>query len=65
MDREFVFFFFFFLNCVQVEEKADLLRGLVGYLRERHSFCLYCGALFDGPEDLAENCPGPTEEDHE
>jgi hypothetical protein len=35
------------------------------YLRERYSYCMFCGCQFDDDEDLTANCPGPTEEDHE
>ncbi|EIW82229.1 hypothetical protein CONPUDRAFT_136758 [Coniophora puteana RWD-64-598 SS2] len=43
----------------------DRLRELLAYLRDRYSYCLWCGTEYDGSEDLAANCPGPTEEEHD
>jgi hypothetical protein len=46
------------------EEAVARLAELVAYLRARH-YCVFCGARFDGEADMAANCPGPSEEDHE
>ncbi|KAI9317381.1 hypothetical protein BX666DRAFT_1877308 [Dichotomocladium elegans] len=42
----------------------DRLERLVGYLRTEHMYCFWCGAKYDDQQDLAENCPGPEEDDH-
>ncbi|KAI8468044.1 MAG: G-patch domain-containing protein [Monoraphidium minutum] len=41
------------------------LAALVEYLRASHGYCLFCGAVFQGAEDMAAHCPGPGEEDHD
>ncbi|KAI9494462.1 hypothetical protein BDB00DRAFT_818143 [Zychaea mexicana] len=53
----------------EVEELRSLpldkrLTRLVDYLRDKHSYCFWCGAKYDNAQDLAENCPGPGEDDH-
>lgn len=34
------------------------------YLRETHSYCLYCGHQYQSVESLKEECPGKNEDDH-
>ncbi|OLP81606.1 Methyltransferase-like protein 13 [Symbiodinium microadriaticum] len=41
------------------------LTELLGYLRRSHCYCLYCGCVFESASDLARNCPGVTEMEHE
>ncbi|CAE7761824.1 Gpatch11, partial [Symbiodinium sp. CCMP2456] len=41
------------------------LTELLGYLRRSHCYCLYCGCVFESVSDLARNCPGVTEMEHE
>jgi len=41
------------------------LNKVLTYLREKHFYCYYCSIKFDGTEDMAKSCPGPTEQDHE
>eukprot|EP00439_Symbiodinium_sp_Y106_P027590 s3771_g3.t1 len=50
------------------------LTELLGYLRRSHcgsvcddfqGYCLYCGCVFESASDLARNCPGVTEMEHE
>ena len=45
-----------------VSEKLGLL---LTYLRLEHFYCLYCGISYNDEEDMAQNCPGPTKEDHD
>ncbi|KAG0214638.1 hypothetical protein BGX28_001676 [Mortierella sp. GBA30] len=45
-------------------EDSEKIEKIVQYLRVEHSYCFWCSAQYDGPEDLAENCPGETEDDH-
>ncbi|KAI1320633.1 hypothetical protein EDD11_000156 [Mortierella claussenii] len=45
-------------------ELPEKLEAVVQYLRDKHSYCFWCSALYNGPDDLAENCPGETEDDH-
>lgn len=50
------------------EEKEDpfeRLKVLTEYLRQHHHYCIWCAIRFDGDEDMATNCPGPTREDHD
>ncbi|KAF9928949.1 hypothetical protein BGZ65_005996 [Modicella reniformis] len=46
---------------LEVPEKLD---KVVQYLRDEYNYCFWCASQYDGPEDLVENCPGETEDDH-
>ncbi|KAF9097146.1 hypothetical protein BGX29_008199 [Mortierella sp. GBA35] len=46
---------------LEIHEK---LEKVVAYLRNEHSYCFWCSAQYDGPEDISENCPGESEDDH-
>ncbi|KAF9135865.1 hypothetical protein BGW39_010680 [Mortierella sp. 14UC] len=46
---------------LEIHEK---LEEVVAYLRKEHSYCFWCSAQYDGPEDISENCPGESEDDH-
>ena len=46
------------------DPEEDLVR-VHGYLRETYFFCCFCGARYDDAADLAANCPGPSEEEHD
>ena len=46
---------------VSVGERLD---AVIGHLRAKHHYCLWCGCAFDGERDLEANCPGPSEGDH-
>ena len=35
------------------------------YLRDRYSYCLFCGCQYEDQEDMTSCCPGINEEDHE
>lgn len=35
------------------------------YVRSTHNYCIWCGYSFTSVEDLDENCPGLTREDHD
>ncbi|XP_068597495.1 G patch domain-containing protein 11 [Brachionichthys hirsutus] len=43
----------------------DKLQILTSYLRGVHFYCIWCGATYNGEEDLCGNCPGDTAADHE
>ncbi|KAG0363814.1 hypothetical protein BC939DRAFT_531711 [Gamsiella multidivaricata] len=45
-------------------EMPEKLAKVVQHLRDEHLYCFWCSAQYSDPEDLAENCPGPTEDDH-
>ncbi|KAF9933592.1 hypothetical protein FBU30_005031 [Linnemannia zychae] len=45
-------------------EIYDKLKEVVAYLRSEHSYCFWCSAQYDGPDDISENCPGESEDDH-
>ena len=42
----------------------EQLSLLLSFLREEHMYCLYCGCVFESRGQMAEGCPGPSEEDH-
>ncbi|KAI4491677.1 hypothetical protein M0804_003069 [Polistes exclamans] len=44
-----------------VNEKLDILTK---YLRGKYFYCIWCGVLFDNEDDLRDNCPGCTRNDH-
>jgi len=56
--------FYGYLSKFSSEEQTDRLKQLLIYLRTRHSYCYYCGALYDDVEQLEKMCPGLTEEEH-
>ena len=43
----------------------EALQDILGYLRERYCYCLYCGCKYDDSQDMARNCPGLAEADHD
>lgn len=49
----------------EFEEVLRRLDAVLAHLREQHFYCFYCGCAFNDADDLAQNCPGPSEEDHE
>ncbi|XP_015592305.1 G patch domain-containing protein 11 [Cephus cinctus] len=53
----------------EVQEQEELaasekLEILTKYLRDKYSYCLWCGAAYDDEDDLRDNCPGTTRDDH-
>lgn len=46
-------------------EPFEKLVSLTMYLRKTHQYCIWCGTKFDDDQDIADNCPGETAEDHE
>src|SRR5579862_2133842 len=40
------------------------MEEVLSYMREKYFYCFWCGCAYDSAEDLADNCPGLTEEDH-
>jgi hypothetical protein len=43
---------------------AEKLSVAAAYLREGHFYCLYCGHQYDSIDELREECPGESEDDH-
>ncbi|KAH9853772.1 hypothetical protein C2E23DRAFT_915181 [Lenzites betulinus] len=43
----------------------DRLTLVLDYLRRRYAYCFWCGTQYDGPEDMASNCPGEDEDAHD
>ncbi|KAI0079655.1 RNA-binding domain-containing protein [Panus rudis PR-1116 ss-1] len=43
----------------------DRLTLVLEYLRRRYAYCFWCGTEYENQEDLAENCPGSEEDDHD
>ena len=46
-------------------EASTRLKLTLEHLRKAHHYCIFCGCQYDDEEDLATNCPGETEEDHD
>lgn len=44
-----------------VNEKLEILTK---YLRKKYFYCIWCGAAYNDDDDLRENCPGNTRNDH-
>ncbi|KAG0353293.1 hypothetical protein BG005_007406 [Podila minutissima] len=42
----------------------EKLEKVVRYLRQEHSYCFWCSAQYYGQQDLEENCPGESEDNH-
>lgn len=42
-------------------EKFDILTK---YLRKKYFYCIWCGMKFNDEDDLRDNCPGSTRNDH-
>ncbi|CAL9120914.1 unnamed protein product [Musa textilis] len=40
------------------------LHDILTKLRDEHRYCLYCGYQYESSEELATDCPGPSDEDH-
>ncbi|CAO3700572.1 unnamed protein product [Rhizopus microsporus] len=49
------------LKSLPLEEKIE---RLTSYLREKYFYCFWCKAKYADKEDLDENCPGLSEDDH-
>uniref|UniRef100_A0A8R1TMH5 G patch domain-containing protein 11 n=1 Tax=Onchocerca volvulus TaxID=6282 RepID=A0A8R1TMH5_ONCVO len=45
-------------------EIIGLLTELTRYLRSVHYYCVWCGAQYNSEEELKNNCPGGTREEH-
>ncbi|XP_014676304.1 PREDICTED: G patch domain-containing protein 11-like [Priapulus caudatus] len=41
-------------------EPKEKLEYLTCYLRNRHTYCLWCGTTYTDQEDMKQNCPGDT-----
>ncbi|CAI5451954.1 unnamed protein product [Caenorhabditis angaria] len=51
-------------TAIDEDSLRDRLEQITNYLRTGHFYCVWCGSLFDSPEDLEENCPGDTRHAH-
>ncbi|XP_040382747.1 G patch domain-containing protein 11 [Oryza brachyantha] len=40
------------------------LQNILAKLRGEHYYCLYCGCKYESAEALANECPGPNEDEH-
>ena len=47
------------------EEMEAKLTRLLEHTRGRYYYCPFCGISYDDETDLRQNCPGPTEQDHQ
>ncbi|KAG1755883.1 hypothetical protein EDB19DRAFT_438571 [Suillus lakei] len=43
----------------------DRLKLLLDYLREKYSYCFWCGTQYEDAVDIEQGCPGPEEDDHD
>ncbi|KOX69834.1 Coiled-coil domain-containing protein 75 [Melipona quadrifasciata] len=48
-------------DSLSVDEKLEILTK---YLREKYFYCIWCGVAFLDEDDLRDNCPGSTRNDH-
>lgn len=46
-------------------EASTRLKLTLDHLRKAHHYCLFCGCQYEDEEDLTNNCPGETEEEHD
>lgn len=50
----------------EIEIPSDeMLKIITEYLRTEYLFCTWCGITFENPDDLSQNCPGNTRDDHD
>ncbi|KIY72921.1 hypothetical protein CYLTODRAFT_343206 [Cylindrobasidium torrendii FP15055 ss-10] len=45
-------------------QARDRLELVVGYLRDRYRYCYWCGCQFKSDDEMASECPGPSEDEH-
>ncbi|KAF9221865.1 hypothetical protein BS17DRAFT_219057 [Gyrodon lividus] len=43
----------------------DRLSLVITYLRDKYTYCFWCGTQYEDERDLKGNCPGPDEDDHD
>lgn len=47
------------------EEEAETLLAITEHLRTKYFYCHWCGCRYDDKDELEEECPGNSAEDHE
>jgi len=47
---------------LQAQDRLDLV---LSYLRERHSYCFWCGVKYENDEEMESQCPGVNEDAHD
>jgi len=52
------------LELWQTLSDAEKLSVATAYVREGHFYCLYCGHQYSSANELREECPGESEDDH-
>jgi hypothetical protein len=45
--------------------KEEQLETLVKYLRDTYNYCIWCGVTYESLQDMEQDCPGKTYNDHE
>jgi hydroxylamine reductase (hybrid-cluster protein) len=45
-------------------DDIEKLEILTKYLRKKYFYCIWCGTEFNNEDDLRDNCPGDTRNDH-
>ncbi|KAG4408722.1 hypothetical protein JTP64_002028 [Candida tropicalis] len=48
----------------EIDDPGETLSKLLDYLRERHSYCWYCGVKYANEADLNQHCPGKERSVH-
>lgn len=48
-------------DSLPIDEKLEILTK---YLREKYFYCIWCGVAYQDEDDLRDNCPGCTRNDH-
>lgn len=49
-------------EALSVDEQLTVV---CSYLRNQHFYCLFCGHQYDSSQQVLEECPGETEDDHD
>jgi len=52
------------LELWQTLSDAEKLSVATAYLRESHFYCLYCGHQYSSANELRQECPGKSKDDH-
>lgn len=53
------------LTDIGRSQAPDRLLSVLQYLRSKYSYCFWCGAQYSSAQEMTEQCPGSTEDEHD
>lgn len=48
-----------------IDDLESKINTLVVYLRDKYFYCFWCSVQYSNKDDISQNCPGLSEEDHD